>query len=430
MSRTDTSTRTSLGSKKRRASRRRRLSFIVIAIAVVGGGLWGTVWWEERPLRATVRLLEQEDGKGALSSVDRFLRDHPDHGPGIALKARALVQLGRAGEAIQLFDKAGAASTEDMRAYTTACLMLEQWVQASPVLEYLLRLDPDDADLLHEVAACRAKLGRFAEAVEAASRFALIAGNEARGYLLVGILERDRGNFRKACEAWARVIQVNPDATDLQISGDEFHLEYGKALLKLGEPAAAMDRLKQSIATKPSSTAISLLGNAYSQLGKTEDAEREWRKVLESNASNETARHGLAELAMKQSDFQGALAWLQPLAASPDLSSGTAFLLQRVSSLLGDTKSASDWQIRVEQIRKLEELHSTVDQVLIDSPSSMWGQVLRSYRLAEQGNWDQAGILLTPFLKDPAHPFISDLGVAIQDRGPLPHLSGLPIESF
>ena len=60
----------------------------------------------------------------------------------------------------------------------------------------------------------------------------------------------------------------------------------------------------------------------------------------------------------------------------------------------------------------------------------MWGQVLRSYRLAEQGNWDQAGILLTPFLKDPAHPFISDLGTAIQDRGPLPHLSGLPIESF
>ena len=430
MSRTDTSTRTSRGSKNRRAGRWRWLSFIVVGIAVVSGVLWGTVWWEERPLRDSARLLEQKDGAGALSSVDRFLRDHPGHGPSIALKARALVQLGRAGEAIQLFDKAGAASTEDMRAYTTACLMLEQWVQASPVLEYLLRLDPDDADLLHEVAACRAKLGQFDEAVEAASRFASIAGNEARGYLLVGILERDRGNFRKACEAWARVLQVNPDAKDLQISGDEFHLEYGKALLKLGEPAAATDRLKHSIATKPSSTAIALLGKAYSQLGKPEDAEREWRKALESNPSNETARHGLAELAMNQSDFQGALAWLQPLAASPELSSGTAFLLQRVSSLLGDTKSASDWQMRVEQIRKLEELHSTVDQVLIDSPSSMWGQVLRSYRLAEQGNWDQAGLLLTPFLKDPAHPFISDLGAAIQDRGPLPLLSGLPIESF
>jgi len=280
------------------------------------------------------------------------------------------------------------------------------------------------------VAACRSKLGELEGAVDAAGRFASIAGNEARGYLLVGILERDRGNLRKACDAWARVFQVNPDAIDLQISADGFHLEYGKALLKLGEPAAAMDRLKQSIAIKPSSTAISLLGKAFSQLGKEEDAEQEWRKALELDPSNETARQGLAELAMKKSDFQGAMDWLQPLAGSPELSSATAFLLQRVSSLLGDTASASAWQVRVEQIRKLEELHGTVDQVLNDSPDSMWGQVLRAYRLAEQGNWDQAELLLKPFLEDPAHPFISALGAAVQARSALPQLSGLPIESF
>ena len=418
------------GSQHRRARGWLWLCLIVIATTVIGSVLWGMVWWEERPLRATANLLEQNDGTGALRSVDRFLRDHPDHSQGIALKARALVQLGRSSEAIRLFEKVGAASTDDMRAYTKACLMLEQWVQASPVLEYLLRLDPDDADLLHEVAACRAKLGEVEGAVDAASRFASIAGNEARGYLLVGILERDRGNLRKACDAWARVFQVNPDAIDLQISADGFHLEYGKALLKLGEPAAAMDRLKQSIAIKPSSTAISLLGKAFSQLGKEEDAEQEWRKALELDPSNETARQGLAELAMKKSDFQGAMDWLQPLAGSPELSSATAFLLQRVSSLLGDTESASAWQARVEQIRKLEELHGTVDQVLNDSPDSMWGQVLQAYRLAEQGNWDQAELLLKPFLEDPAHPFISALGAAVQARSALPQLSGLPIESF
>ena len=96
----------------------------------------------------------------------------------------------------------------------------------------------------------------------------------------------------------------------------------------------------------------------------------------------------------------------------------------------GRHRSASAWQARVEQIRKLEELHGTVDQVLNDSPDSMWGQVLRAYRLAEQGNWDQAELLLKPFLEDPAHPFISALGAAVQARSALPQLSGLPIESF
>ena len=416
--------------KQRRPSRWRWPVLVLIGCAAIGGGLWVAVWWEERPLAEVERLLAQKDSWEAVSQADRFLKLHPGNNRATALKARALVQMGRAAEAVRLFDQVGAASKAEMKAFAEACLILERWVQALPILEYLLEQEPRDKDLLHEVSACRAKLGEFDGAVAAAARLAEIPGNEARGYLLVGMLERDRGNSRKACDAWARVLEINPAATDLQITPDEFNLGYGTALLKLGEPEAASERLQSSIATKPTGRAMSLLGKAYNQLGRSEEAEQEWLRAVERDPSNEAARQGLSELAMKKSKFQEALDWLKPLETSPMLSSASAFLMQRASTLLGDTAAASAWQVRVDEIRKLEELHSTVDQVLVDSPDSMWGRVLRGYRLAEQGNWDQAGILVTPYLAEPPHPFITELGAAIQNRSALPHLNRLPIESF
>ncbi len=416
--------------KRNRSERLRWLLYISVGSAVVVAGLWGTDWWRERPLAEIDRRLTNNESPLALKLTDQFLKTHPGHARAIALKARAFVQLGRPSEALQLIDQVGAASQADMRAYAQACLMLEKWMQALPVLEYLLQLDPENSGILHEVSACRAKLGRSAEAVEAAVRFAAIKGNEARGNLLVGMLERDRGNDRKACEAWTHVLQLNPDASDLQIPPDVFTLDFGTVLLEISEPGRAAEQFRKSLEIKHSTKALALLGKACSQLGLTEEAEKHWRIAVMIDSADAASRQGLAELAMKRSDFREALDWLRPLAESSELSSATAFLLQRAYSLTGDSQSASAWQSKVDQIRKQEELVRTVDQILIDSPASMWGQVLRSHRLAEQGNWEQADILLAPYRSDDVHPFVRELSTAIENHGTLPDFSALPIELF
>jgi len=417
--------------RRHRPARMRWLSIGLLVAAGLGGTLWGIVWWDERPLRKVEHLLEDSQNSQALQLANRFLRDHSNHSRAIALKARALVRLGHATEAAQLFDQVGAATEADMKDCARAYLMQERWVQVLPILEYLVLMNPDDPDVLHEVSACRAKLGRYDAALEAATRFATINGFEARGQLLIGTLQQERGNNLKACEAWQKVLEWNHDAANLQISPEEFFLQYGTALLSAGEPAAAVDKLRQSIAINPVAGARSILGQAYSRLGKADAAEKEWRLALENDPGQQSARQGLAELAMRKLDFRQAIDLLEPLAESPEISRESAFLLQRAYTIAGETELASRWNENVESIRRRDELQHTVDQVLIESPGTMWGQALRCYRLAEQGNWDQAQILLNPLIQNPnTHPFVISLGAAIRNRSSLPDLNQLPIELF
>ncbi len=408
----------------------RRFCLPLFALGLLCAGLWGFFWWEDKPLRQAEWHLRNKEAATALELADGFLRTHRDHGKAIALKARALVQLKRPEEAARLFDQVGAATEEEMQACADAYLMLERWAQALSVLEYLVQLKPDDGNLLHELSACRARLGQYDGAVEAATRFAAIPGNEARGNLLIGMLEHDRGNDRKACDAWSRVLEVTPDASDLQLAADEFLLDYGSLLLQVGEPDKARDLLSRSVAIRASARARSLLGKSCSQLGKDDQAEAQWQAAVKEDPREETARQGLAELAMKRSDFRKALEWLEPLADAPDLSSASAFLLQRACTLAGETETAGRWQSKVDKIRRKEELNSTLNQVMTDSPDSMWGRVVRSWRLAEKGNWEQAGILLSPYVDKSEHPFIRELANAIRTHGTLPDLEGIPLELF
>ncbi len=399
-------------------------------VGLLATGLWALVWWEERPLRVASNLLEEDHAAEAIRELDQFLKYHPDHGPATALKARVLVQLGRPADACRLFDLVGAASEEEMRACSNANLMLERWLQAIPLLEYLHTKNPDNADLLHELSSCRAKLGLYDAAIDAAQKFAALPDCKARGYTLIGLLESERGNHRKACDAWRQVLEVNPEAEDLQVAADEFKMEYGSELLKAGDPAAALEQLRASVKIRPSARSLALLGKASYQGGKVSEAEDAWLQAVALDENDEESRQGLAELAMKKSEYRTGLDWLQPLAESSDLSSATAFLLQRLYTLTGDQESGRQWQSRATEIRKREELENTVDQILIDSPSSNWGQVLQAYRLAKQANWEQAALLLNPIVGTESHPFIEKLAAAIHAQGTLPDLNLLPIELF
>lgn len=368
----------------------RLAGMFLLAGLFLGVSMLGITWWAEGPLRTAGSLLDADAPADALNVIDEFLKSHRDHTGAVALKARALSRLGRAAESVQLFDQVGAASKDEMKDCVRAYLMLGQWTQAREVLEYLVTLDPDDADRYHELAACRAKLGEYDRAVEAATIFASKPGKESRGYLLVGLLESDRGNAGKAVEAWKKVLQLNPNATDLQVPPDEFFAEFGSALIEIGEPEKARESLTQSIAIKETSRGLAKLGSVLLQLAKPDDAIAAWEKTLTLEPTNEIAILGLAELALRSSDFKAALDRLKPLEESNEPSSGAAFLLSRVHRMAGDADLASVWKNRFETIRRKEELKKTVDQILVENPSSAWGQILQSYRLAESGNIDQA----------------------------------------
>ncbi|MFM7867477.1 MAG: tetratricopeptide repeat protein [Planctomycetaceae bacterium] len=421
--------RSSSGVRRRRRSVR-RLLFFLVPVLLGGLSLLLIPWWSERGLRVAEWQLESGDAAGALATVDEYLRSQGGAESALALKARVLVKLGQPAEALRLIERVGAASVPEMRAYAEASLMLQRWTGALPVLEHLVKEQPGDGDLLHELAACRARLGRYDEAIAAAQQFAKLPGNEARGYTLMGLMERDRGNNQKCAEAWGRVLELRPDGKDLQVSAGELFQEYGKALLLTGDAVGAESALLRGVSAAESAAALAWLGKAQQQLGRRQDSERTWRRAVELEPLNAMSLEGLAELLMQRQDFAGALACLQPLEGQSDLKSSTGFLLQRLYGLVQQPEKSAEWKQRTEQLRRAEDSLVHMEQVIVSSPDTMWGRVYQAWYLAEQDNREQAKELLSPFVKEGADPFIVKLWTALRDGLPLPGPEEVPLDVY
>ncbi len=409
-------------------SLRRIATQLSVVLLCVAGGLWGAMWWQERPLRTVEGLLRQGDLLRATTEVEHFLQDHPHHERALSLKARIFVEQGRSQEAIVLFERVGASEPQDLHAWAKALLQQEQWSLAIPLLEYVDKSGIDHADVVHEIAACYAKLGNFDKALKAAEEFANQPGFAARGELLKGTIHHQRGNLRLTASAWSVVLKSSPDALDLQISPAEFFLEYGRVLLALGEPALAEKLITRSLDIEQSPSAHVSLGETKFQLGKAAEARECFEATLSSDPDSLAARKGLATLALAEGQAERAVELLIPLEQSTALTSEIAFLLQRGYVRLGNEASAKQWQERADQLRVEENIKSAADQILRDTPDSDWAEVIRAYKFARVGNWTEAEILLNTLgVESQTQPFIRDLCAAVKSRGELPSLRDLPI---
>ncbi len=417
--------------RRPRRSRLRHLGPLLLLPAGVAAGIAGILWWQERPLRQAESLLVSDDSDGpaqALRIVDEWLLSNGEQGAVQALKARILVRLGDPAGALRILQQVGADRPEEMRAWIEACLLLERWTSALPVLEHLVRLQPNNPDLLHQLSACRAKLGRYDEAVDAARLFAAQPACEARGQALIGMLERDRANYQKCVEAWDQLFRIQPDAAGLQVAPAELFLEYGKALLQLGRSEDAVRALEKSASLQPSADAAAFLGKALAGSGRQSQAEALWKSAVQLNPESRIAREGLAELALQNARFTEALQWLTPLENSPSLRSSTAFLLQRTHALLRQPEQATLWKQRISQLKREEDARIQMEQVIFTSPDSLWAQVFQAWHLAEQKNPEQARTLLFPFVREDAHPFIKNLWTALEQGSEIPALKDVPMD--
>ena len=417
--------------RSRRPHFRHILVLVVGTCAVVGICLGGVVWWQERPLRRATASLDDGDPQEALKTIDTFLRAYPGHGGAMSMRARALVAVGRPKAAIDLFQRVGSSNPKQMHAWAQALLQLERWNEALPVLEHLAKTTVDDADLLHELSACRAKVGDIDGAIAAAEEFTKQPGCAAKGYLLLGTIHNKRGNLKQAATAWGDLLKHSPDAEGLQIPPAEFFLEYGRVLQSSGHSRLAAERVERSLKLERHSEAFVALGDARSSLGDQEAAEKSYQEALDMEPGLSAARVGLAQLALAGGDAAAAKQWLSTLQAPAELTSQVAFLLQQVAARLGNTDEAKQWREKADKLRHDEQVRGTALQVLRDVPGSNWAQVLRAYQFAEAGNWAEAEVILKPIVSSATdQPFIKALGKAVRQRTTLPSLDLLPVKRF
>ena len=314
------------------------------------------LWWRDRPLADIEGQLERPDGaQRALEAADAFLARNPASDRALALKARALAGLGRWDEASQIFSQVGVRSPQEMRSWATALVHERRFSEAMPLLERLLESEPDDPAALRQVVACRFQMGLTAAALESAERLGRIDGHEVEGLFLAGVIHRARGTTNVALENWARIEALRSDGQGLAIGPAEFFLIYGEDLLLEGLPQTAAAKLKRSRDLEDSLAVQLALGKAWALSGRAAEAAAAWQRALEHDAGNAEARNGLAELALSGGDANEALAWLEPLADHPHISSTTAYLLERVYTLLGNEDELERWQGRTAELRQREK---------------------------------------------------------------------------
>jgi tetratricopeptide (TPR) repeat protein len=380
----------------------RLLGAVAAAVGLAAAIAFGMQWWGEWPLRSAERELAGGNARRAVALAEYYLERHTDDGVALALKARGLVDLGEARTAAEIYEQIGAASAADIHAWAKAYLLQESWSRGVQLLKQYVRMRPDDADGLYELATSQARLGLFTDALDAARRYAAQPGEESQGVLLAAILHHDMKDREAAEAAFARVLELVPDATGLQLPPAEVFLQYGTILLDRGAAAAALPWLEKSRGARPGGEVLYCLGRARSQL---------------------------AEGALAVGNTAEAAEWLGPLEAVATERPETAFLLQRLAAARKDTAAFDRWKPIADELRRRQQRVRALEQLIAGAPSSPWAVALRSHRFAAGGNWREAEDLLegVPSSFDD-EPFVAELREAVRTHGALPSLDGVPVE--
>ncbi len=409
----------------------RKLLALVVAIAAALGAVAAWQWWQDAPLRDAEAELARDNAPRALALTEYYLDLHPGSGRAEADRARALSLLGRADEAIEVYKRVGAATTDELRAWARAHILKAEWSRAAPLLEQALRLSPADADALYELTTCRTRLGLLGEAIDTAERFTALPGQGARGNILIGAIQADRGNADEAILAYKRAESLAPDGLGLQLPPEEFFEQYASLLLNQGRDAEAIPLFERSLAARPTAATHHLLGKAFARTGDVEAARRNWNAAIELDPAGVTPREELANLALVAGDAAAARESIKPLERLAEHRFESAYLFQRLAALEKDDDAFARWKSKADELRDLDKRITSLEQLMATTPGSYWAQAVRAHKFATLGNWQQAADLINGIEKtDEEHPFVTDLREAVRTRGPLPALDRVPMQQF
>lgn len=415
---------------RKRSSRYRNLRVLILFLIGVGCVIGGVLWQQEAPLRRVQQLLAEGRPEDAIQEIRAWEREHRPTGRSQALLARGLVDTGHFQSAIRIFETVAAAEPEELHAWAKAYLSVHQWSNALPLLKQLRNLDRDTPDVLHELAACQAKLGKLTEALETATEFRKYDEFAHRALLLIGSINLQLDNKTAAIEAWQQIADYDPEFDDLQLPAAEFLTQFASLHIELGQVDEASQLLSKALSIQETAEGLYQAGLAADLSGDQQTAKLRWQRAVEMDPMHRNARESLARFAISTGATDEAAAILKPILKDGTNRSSTTYLMQRIAQIQGDREQGEVWKLKTEQLRNREAIDSAVNQILTENPNSYWSQVVRSYQFAERGNYQQAQQLLDRIETNQETSFVTDLRNAVRTRRSLPDKDRIPIQQF
>lgn len=418
-----------------------RLLFICLATAAI---VWGWNWYSDRPLVEIRQRLEIGDADRALRLLGFFLEGRPNHSVAMGLKGRALSATGRSDEAIELFNRFPPSDAAELFALARAHMDQSQWSLAIPFFSRTLELQPELYDALQGRCGCRVRLELFKEAAVDAELLAKHKGQEKIGYAWLGYANDQLGHYEKAIAAYEKALEHSEDGegNDLPIPRSAFLENYARALFDSGRYDDALKILDRVTADR-TEVACVLEADIRTKLGDTDGAIKAFKSAIELNIRSEEARVGLAKIALAKQDAVSAKELLTPVAPGTIVATAQTILDTLNMLKVDQTNGAKEAELKkteqgiramtnhLADLKERELVYERVNHIMRTAPESFWGRAIVSYRMAQQGNFGEAVMILRELMSENnSNPFLQDLARAIQQRGVLPSLKLLPFSEI
>ncbi|NOT25750.1 MAG: tetratricopeptide repeat protein [Acidobacteria bacterium] len=225
----------------------------------------------------------------------------------------------------------------------------EDAIEAERVLRALLDAQPGEYSALKQLGAVYLSQHRFAEAADVARRALRINERDAWNYGMLGDANTELGRYDEAFEAFNTMVRLRPDAASYA------RVAYAHELQgRLSEALRHMQMAAEATsAHDPESLAwhYTQVGNIYFQMGRIDEAAREYARAQYVFPRHPYARAGLARVAAARGAFDMALDRYRALlneTPTPELAATVGDLLR----VTGDPSAANEMYERAESLER------------------------------------------------------------------------------
>jgi len=198
--------------------------------------------------------------------------------------SQILLRQGRLDEARERLAAARADAPGDIRLVVGEAQLLRDAGRHADAFAFLakaLEVQPDQPDLLYEIALAAEKLGYMDVSERHLRRLIALKPDSAQAYNALGFLLADRNlRLEEAAQLIDQALSLTPD--------DPFILDSkGWLLFRQGDRAAALATLQKAFAKKPDPEIAAHIGEVLWALGRTDEAVNVWRDATKAFPTNE-----------------------------------------------------------------------------------------------------------------------------------------------
>ena len=223
-----------------------------------------------------------------LKAADQILRKHPNHGDTQAMKALILNSQGQGEEA---FNLCKLALKNDMKSHITWHVYgllwrsVKNYEEAIKAYKFALRIEPSSLNILRDLALLQCQIRDYEGYVESRRKMMQERPQLRQNWTALAVAYHLSGNYSEAeniLKTYEETLKQTPPKSDLEHS--EATLYKNTVIAESGDTERALKHLDEVVRSSLDRTsALELRAQYLLKLGRTEEAEKAYRTLLDRN---------------------------------------------------------------------------------------------------------------------------------------------------